>query len=271
MWLDEALTVNIARLPLGDLRGALERDGAPPLYYVLLHIWTGVFGDSDVAARSLSGGFALGAVITCWFAARRWFDERTAWLTVIVLATNPFLIRYATEARMYTLEILLARGPHRGAACAGADDARPLGVRQPRDRRARVHAVLGVLPRRDRRGNDAARRVAARGAAPRIPHGRRRDRSGAAAVRSLAADVPVAARAHRYAVGRRGAPRAPDRDDVPRFAGGDEQEGWVLVFLLVAAVARPVRAPRRPPPRSRPACSRRAGSASSVARRSWSA
>ena len=78
MWLDEALTVNIARLPLGDLRGALERDGAPPLYYVLLHVWTGVFGDSDVAARSLSGVFALGAVITCWFAARRWFDERTA-------------------------------------------------------------------------------------------------------------------------------------------------------------------------------------------------
>ena len=41
MWLDEALTVNIARLPLGDLRGALERDGAPPLY--TSHIWT-VFG-----------------------------------------------------------------------------------------------------------------------------------------------------------------------------------------------------------------------------------
>ena len=37
LWLDEALTVNIARLPLGQLTDALRRDGAPPLYYVLLH------------------------------------------------------------------------------------------------------------------------------------------------------------------------------------------------------------------------------------------
>ncbi len=42
MWLDEALTVNVSRLPLDQLRDALERDGAPPLYYALLHVWTGV-------------------------------------------------------------------------------------------------------------------------------------------------------------------------------------------------------------------------------------
>ena len=237
LWLDEALTVNIARLPLGDLRGALEHDGAPPLYYVLLHVWTGVFGDSDVAARSLSGVFALGAVVTCWFAARRWFDERTAWLTVIVLATNPFLIRYATEARMYTLEILLV-------ACGII--AVPRALEQPTlgrlacvslvTARARLHAVLGVLPRRCRRrrrccssrGVHAARRRE-------YLHGRRRDRRRVAAVRSRgcrrscpSARTPV----------RRGAspvlPGLPLGMTFLGFAGGDEQEGWVLVFLLVA-------------------------------------
>src|SRR4051794_9276695 len=55
LWLDEALTVNVAKLPLGDLRGALERDGAPPLYYVLLHGWIRAFGTTDVAVRALSG------------------------------------------------------------------------------------------------------------------------------------------------------------------------------------------------------------------------
>ena len=39
LWLDEALTVNIARLPLSQLQDALKHDGAPPLYYVLLHFW----------------------------------------------------------------------------------------------------------------------------------------------------------------------------------------------------------------------------------------
>ena len=44
LWFDEALTVDIAKLPLDQLRSALLRDGAPPLYYVLLHGWIRVFG-----------------------------------------------------------------------------------------------------------------------------------------------------------------------------------------------------------------------------------
>src|SRR5262245_41314517 len=44
LWADEVLTVNIAKLPLADLEGALRHDGAPPLYYVLLHFWMQAFG-----------------------------------------------------------------------------------------------------------------------------------------------------------------------------------------------------------------------------------
>jgi len=107
LWLDEALTVNIARLPLSDLHDALKHDGAPPLYYLLLHVWTGVFGTGNVAARSLSGVFMIGAVVTTWFAAR-WFVGRAgAWIAVVVMTANPYSIRYATEARMYSLVILL--------------------------------------------------------------------------------------------------------------------------------------------------------------------
>jgi len=107
MWLDEALSVNIARLPLGDLRAALERDGAPPLYYALLHVWTGAFGDGDLAARSLSSTFAFGALVATWFAARRFGGSRMAWIAVVVTAANPYMMRYATEARMYVVEIAL--------------------------------------------------------------------------------------------------------------------------------------------------------------------
>ena len=55
LWLDEALTVNIAKLPLDRLRPALLHDGAPPLYYVVLHFWIRVFGSSTAAVRALSG------------------------------------------------------------------------------------------------------------------------------------------------------------------------------------------------------------------------
>ena len=80
LWLDEALTVNIARLPLSQLQGALKQDGAPPLYYVLLHFWTGVFGSGNVASRSMSGLFMAAAVVATWFAARRFVGRTGAWI-----------------------------------------------------------------------------------------------------------------------------------------------------------------------------------------------
>jgi len=97
LWLDEALSLNIARLPLSQLHGALKRDGAPPLYYVLLHFWTGAFGSSAMAT----------AVVTLWFVARRWLGERVAWVAALLMAVNPYAYRYATETRMYALVILL--------------------------------------------------------------------------------------------------------------------------------------------------------------------
>jgi len=107
LWLDEALTVNISRLPLSQLRGALKQDGAPPLYYLLLHFWTAVFGTGNVASRSLSGLFMVGAVVATWFAARRFVGAAGAWLAAAVMVANPYSIRYATEARMYSLEMAL--------------------------------------------------------------------------------------------------------------------------------------------------------------------
>jgi mannosyltransferase len=103
MWLDEALTFNIARLPISHLQGALKKDGAPPLYYVLLHFWLKVFGDSDLGARSLSGVLSCATLPFLWIAGRR-IGGRTVGLGVVVLvASSPFAVRYATENRMYAL------------------------------------------------------------------------------------------------------------------------------------------------------------------------
>ena len=107
LWLDEALSVNIARLPLGDLNAALKRDGAPPLYYVLLHGWMQVFGEGDVAVRALSGVVAVATLPVAWLVGRRAGGPTLGWLTVLVLAVLPFASRYGTEARMYSLVMLL--------------------------------------------------------------------------------------------------------------------------------------------------------------------
>jgi len=107
LWLDEALSVNIARLPLSQLPEALRHDGAPPLYYVLLHGWMVMFGSGTIAVRALSGVFAVAALPFMWIVGRRLGGRRLAVAALVILATSPFAVRYGTETRMYSLLTLL--------------------------------------------------------------------------------------------------------------------------------------------------------------------
>ncbi|MDH3705366.1 MAG: glycosyltransferase family 39 protein [Acidimicrobiia bacterium] len=108
LWLDEALSVNIADVPLGQLDDALRQDGHPPLYYALLKGWMQVVGDGDAAVRALSGLLSVATLPLAWIAGRRLGGDRLAWLSLGLFAVSPFAIRYATEARMYSLLTLLA-------------------------------------------------------------------------------------------------------------------------------------------------------------------
>jgi len=106
LWLDEALSVNIAKLPLHQIPGALRHDGAPPLYYFLLHGWMSAFGTGDFAVRSLSGLASVMALPFMWAAGKRVGGRASAWAAVLLMATSPFAITYATATRMYALMML---------------------------------------------------------------------------------------------------------------------------------------------------------------------
>jgi hypothetical protein len=106
LWLDEALSVNIARLPLRQIPGALRHDGAPPLYYVLLHFWIRLFGRTDLAVRALSSLLSVAALPFAYMAGKRLAGRAGAWASLVLLASSPFAIGYATAARMYSLMIL---------------------------------------------------------------------------------------------------------------------------------------------------------------------
>jgi mannosyltransferase len=107
LWLDEALSVNIASLPLGDIGDALRQDGHPPLYYWLLHGWMSVFGEGDVAVRALSGVAGVLALPLAWEAGRRRAGTVGGMCVLGLTAITPWCVRYATESRMYSLVLLL--------------------------------------------------------------------------------------------------------------------------------------------------------------------
>lgn len=136
LWLDEALTVNIASLPLDELPDALRQDGHPPLYYALLHVWMAVFGEGDVAVRALSGVLSLATLPLLWLAGRRLGGPALAWIATVLFAVLPYTIRYGNEARMYALVMLLVAGGY-----LLVDDAR----RRPTPARLVAVAVVAGL------------------------------------------------------------------------------------------------------------------------------
>ena len=103
LWLDEALSVNISKLPLGDIAGALKHDGHPPLYYFLLHGWMALFGDGDHAVRALSGVISLATLPLAYLVGRRIAGRRLGVTLALVFAMSPYAFRYGSETRMYAL------------------------------------------------------------------------------------------------------------------------------------------------------------------------
>ncbi|MCQ3814265.1 MAG: glycosyltransferase family 39 protein [Acidimicrobiia bacterium] len=106
LWLDEALSVNIALLDFAQLVEALRHDGHPLLYYWLLGDWIDIFGESDFAVRSLSGIFSVLCIPMLYKTAQR-YGPAVAKTTLLLATSSPFLLRYATEVRMYSLLTLL--------------------------------------------------------------------------------------------------------------------------------------------------------------------
>ncbi|MFL6139050.1 MAG: glycosyltransferase family 39 protein [Frankiaceae bacterium] len=107
LWLDEAQSVAIARRSLPRLFELLRHDGSPPLYYLLLHYWIGALGTGTFAVRALSAVLSVATLPLLWLLATRLLDRAYAALAVVLLASSPFAIRYASETRMYALVVLL--------------------------------------------------------------------------------------------------------------------------------------------------------------------
>lgn len=107
VWIDEAISAGVASKPLAEIPRVLLEDGAPPLYYVLLHFWISAFGDGARALHGMSTLFAIACVPAAFWAVGP-LGRRSAWVAATVAALGPYLTRYADEARMYTLVALLS-------------------------------------------------------------------------------------------------------------------------------------------------------------------
>jgi hypothetical protein len=104
LWLDELITVYWSQLPLGYLLGTGARSETnPPLYYVMMHGWIYIFGDSTVSMHVPPLIFASLTVPVVYLAAKTLFDRGTALLAGVLASVDPFWVMYGQEARCYAM------------------------------------------------------------------------------------------------------------------------------------------------------------------------
>ena len=101
-WYDEAYTINLVRQSFGYLWHVTANDVHPPLYYILLKLYTYICGDSVVALRIFSALPMIGIMLLTCTHIRQKFGNKTALSLLVLVILMPVNQYLASEIRMYS-------------------------------------------------------------------------------------------------------------------------------------------------------------------------
>jgi mannosyltransferase len=107
MWEDELNSWDVASRSTEQLLAAVRQvDAVLGTYYLFLHGWMAVFGDSAPAVRMPSALAMAGTAACVALIGQRLFGRRAGLIGGLVFALIPVVTRYAHEARPYALVVL---------------------------------------------------------------------------------------------------------------------------------------------------------------------
>ncbi|MBM3334338.1 glycosyltransferase family 39 protein, partial [Candidatus Sumerlaeota bacterium] len=101
-WHDEACSVGYSDNSIAEVLEDSARDVHPPLYYIGLHYWRRLCGDSDVRIRAYSLPLSLLGLLAVFLLAFDIGGWRAGLIALVLGAVNPLSIYFAQEARMYS-------------------------------------------------------------------------------------------------------------------------------------------------------------------------
>jgi mannosyltransferase len=105
LWFDEGFTLYVARQNVARIFFApLD---VPPLFYIMLHFWIRLFGNSEVSVRFPSVVFSVLSIFMTYKIAKKLFDTEVGLISAALSALSLFYVQYAQEARTYSLTVLL--------------------------------------------------------------------------------------------------------------------------------------------------------------------
>lgn len=106
-WNDEGNSARIAERSIQLILEGAAGDIHPPLYYLALHFWRSLVGQSEFALRSLSAVGGIGLVALVYLLGDRLFGRLSGLVAAFLAAINPFQLYYSQEARSYIWVALL--------------------------------------------------------------------------------------------------------------------------------------------------------------------
>lgn len=110
-WNDEGNSARLSERPVSLIVEGTASDIHPPLYYLLLHGWRGLAGETEFALRALSAFSGVILVASAYALGRQLIGPGGRGAAIggaFLVILNPALIYYSQEARMYELLALLA-------------------------------------------------------------------------------------------------------------------------------------------------------------------
>jgi uncharacterized membrane protein len=102
LWSDEIYTKSMLGGSLSDFFAKFKNDLHPPLYYLGLRLFTGLFGLNAISLRLFSVLGVLSTILLGYFAGQRVFGKQGALYFCLMLISVPMLAAYSHQARMYT-------------------------------------------------------------------------------------------------------------------------------------------------------------------------
>ena len=110
LWLDELYSWYFAKqkFVFGTVWELLKQDLHVPLYFIILHFWTKIFGQSDVSMHLCTIFVSIPLIPLSYYLMKNLFNKTTGYFAAIMFAINTFCIYYSTEVRFYGLVFVLA-------------------------------------------------------------------------------------------------------------------------------------------------------------------
>lgn len=110
LWVDELYSKYFAskNTVIEVIKTLFNEDFHTPLYFVMLHFWGKLFGNSDFLLRSMGLFFTVLTIPVSFYVVKDLFNKYSAYFVALFLSVSAFNVHYSVELRFYGTAILFA-------------------------------------------------------------------------------------------------------------------------------------------------------------------